>query len=132
MKTRDAGLAVLLLAGMAGAAQAQVTDTTGRPHSVPHTAVLTPAIINEGRKVFHGAGNCYACHGDNLQGGPIAPSLRGPTWRHIDGSYDAIINRIKEGMPGTAMVSHPGGISDAQILMVATYIYAVSHGTVKR
>ena len=83
---------------------AQGADTAAKAGAAPDSALLTPAIIDQGRKIFHGQGNCYACHGDKLEGGPIAPSLKGPTWRHIDGSYDAIMHRVDEGMPGTAMV----------------------------
>jgi len=131
MKTRGIALAVLLTVGMTQGDQAQSADTTAKAGAAPDPSLLTPAVIDQGRKIFHGPGNCYACHGDKLEGGPVAPSLRGQTWRHIDGSYDAIIHRIDEGMPGTAMVSHPGGISEAQVLLVATYIYAVSHGLAK-
>lgn len=131
MNTRGIALAVLLTVGMAQGDRAQTADTTAKAGAAPDSSLLTPAVIDQGRKIFHGQGNCYACHGDKLEGGPVAPSLRGQSWRHIDGSYDAIIHRIDEGMPGTAMVSHPGGISEAQVLIVATYIYAVSHGVAK-
>ena len=119
-----------LLCLVAGAVRAQSVDTT-RKAAVPDAAMLTPAMIDAGRKIFHGPGTCYACHGPNLQGGPIAPPLTGKTWRHITGTFDAIINRIDEGKPGTLMVSHPGKITEAQVFMVAAYVYAVSHGLAK-
>jgi mono/diheme cytochrome c family protein len=131
MRIRGIGLVVLLVAGTARLGHAQGADTTAKVGAAPDSSLLTAAVIDQGRKIFHGSGNCYACHGDKLEGGPIAPTLKGPTWRHIDGTYDAIIHRIDEGMPGTAMVSHPGGISESQVLLVATYIYAVSHGMAK-
>ena len=121
-----AGLAVCA----AGGVRAQVVDTT-RKESVPAAELLTPAVIDAGRKIFHGPGTCYACHGPNLQGGPVAPPLTGKTWRHITGTFDAIINRIDEGKPGTLMVSHPGKITETQVFMVAAYIYAVSHNLAK-
>ena len=64
---------ILLVLGSGGAA-AQAVDTTKRG-TAPDSAMLTPAIIDAGRKVFHGRGSCSACHGDKLQGGPIAPAL---------------------------------------------------------
>lgn len=128
MTLRGIGLVALLMTGTARAGQAQGADTTTKIGAAPDSALLTAVIIDQGRKIFHGRGNCYACHGAKLEGGPIAPTLKGPTWRHIDGSYDAIIHRIDEGMPGTAMAAHPGGISESQVLIVATYVYAVSHG----
>lgn len=122
-----AGIAMVLRVGRA---EAQTVDTTKRG-AVPDPAMLTPAMVDAGRKVFHGRGSCFACHGDKLQGGPIAPALVGPKWRHIDGSFDAIIDRIDNGLAGTVMVPHPGGITESQIFLVATYIYAVSHGRAK-
>jgi len=131
MRLRGIGLVALFLCGMTRAAHAQGADTAVKVGSAPDSSLMTPAIIDQGRKIFHGQGNCYACHGDKMEGGPIAPPLKGPSWRHIDGSYDAIVHRVDEGMPGTAMVAHPGGITESQVLMVATYIYAVSHGLAK-
>jgi mono/diheme cytochrome c family protein len=95
------------------------------------TAAVTDEVTNEGRKIFHGPGTCYACHGPKLQGGPVAPPLTGPKWRNGDGSFDMILHVLRGGVPGTVMVSHPGGISDAQLLQVATYVYAVSRGLAK-
>jgi mono/diheme cytochrome c family protein len=95
------------------------------------TAVVTDEVTDAGRKIFHGPGTCHACHGSKLQGGPIAPSLLGPKWRNGDGSFDMILHVLRGGVPGTVMVSHPGGISDAQVIQVATYVYAVSHGLAK-
>ena len=108
-------------------AEGQAVDTTARG-TEPNPALLSPAMIEAGRRVFHGKGTCYACHGDKLQGGPVAPALRGQRWRHISGTFDAIVDRIDNGMPGTIMVAHPGGITESQVFLVAAYIYAVSHG----
>jgi mono/diheme cytochrome c family protein len=119
-----------LLALGANRVAAQVVDTTKRA-AVPDSALLTPQVIDAGRKIYHGQGTCWACHGAKLQGGPIAPALVGQKWRHIDGSFDAIVDRIDNGLAGTIMVPHPGGITESQIFMVATYIYAVSHGRTK-
>ena len=119
-----------LLALSAARAEAQVVDTTIK-HAEPDSALLTSAMIDAGRKVFHGKGNCYACHGDKLQGGPVAPALTGKAWRHISGSFDAIVDRVDNGLAGTLMVPHPGGITETQVFLVATYIYSVSHGMAK-
>ena len=110
-------------------AHAQVADTA--KSATPDSAMLTQAVIDAGRKIFHGKGTCSGCHGDKLQGGPVAPSLTGPNWRHITGTYAAIIDRVDNGLAGTLMVPHPGGIEESQVVMVATYVYAVSHGLAK-
>lgn len=124
------GLLLALLACYSSSAAAQVVDTTIK-HAEPDSALLTPAMVESGRKVFHGQGNCFACHGDKLQGGPVAPALTGKSWRHISGGFDAIVDRIDNGLAGTLMVPHPGGITESQVFLVATYVYSVSHGLAK-
>ena len=111
-------------------AAAQGVDTTSKG-AEPDPAMLSPAMMEAGRKIFHGKGTCSGCHGDKLQGGPVAPALTGPSWRHITGTYEAIIDRVGNGLPGTLMVPHPGGITESQVFLVASYIYAVSHKLVK-
>ena len=110
-----------------GRAEAQTVDITKRG-ATPDSALLTPTTLDAGRKIFHGRGSCSACHGDKLQGGPVAPALVGPTWRHVDGSFNAILDRIENGLAGTVMMPHPGRITEPQVFMVATYVWAVSHG----
>jgi mono/diheme cytochrome c family protein len=125
-------MAVLLVAAVdSTSAQAQGTANAGQPRLPPDAPVLSDQVIDAGRAVFHGTGTCHACHGDDLQGGPIAPSLRGPKFRHIDGSYGAMLDRIRKGNDGTLMVSYPGGISDAEAVQVATYVWAVSQSKAK-
>jgi mono/diheme cytochrome c family protein len=108
----------------------QAGDTTAKSGE-PDSSMLSSTIIDAGRKIFHGKGTCSGCHGDKLQGGPVAPGLTGPTWRHINGGYSAIIDRVDNGLAGTLMVPHPGGIEESQVVQVASYIYAVSHGLAK-
>ena len=103
-----------------------MVDTTARGPE-PEASLLTAPMIDAGRKIFHGKGTCSGCHGDKLQGGPVAPALTGKSWRHITGTFDAIVDRIDNGLSGTLMVPHPGGISEAQVFLVASYVYGVSH-----
>ena len=110
--------------------RAQTVDTTAKGPE-PDPSMLSPQMVDAGRKIFHGKGTCSGCHGDKLQGGPVAPALTGPSWRHITGTFDAIIDRIDNGLPGTLMVPHPGGISESQVFLVASYIFAVSHQRTK-
>jgi mono/diheme cytochrome c family protein len=126
-------LVTALLAAIAevASAQAQGTPEVQQPQTPADSPVLSNEVIEAGRGIFHGPGTCHACHGDDLQGGPIAPSLRGPKWRHIDGSFAAMLQRIRQGKDGTLMVGDPGGISDAEAVQVATYVWAVSQGKAK-
>ena len=99
---------------------------------MPDSSAITPHTIEEGREVFHGQGTCFACHGDHLQGGPIAPPLTQHKWKDAaGGSFPAILQVVRTGVSGTAMVSHPGGISDEQTIQVAAYVWAVTRGRAK-
>ncbi len=95
---------------------------------LPDTNAITPEIVNAGRVIFHGRGTCSACHGPSLEGGPIAPTLKPHAWKDAKaGGLPAIYNTITHGVSGTAMVAHPGGISDTDAARVATYVWAVGH-----
>jgi mono/diheme cytochrome c family protein len=125
-----------LLAAALAVGAAPRAAVAQQPASATDTAAATPAVaatldqdvVEEGRKIFHGQGGCFGCHGGKLQGGPIAPSLRGPTFRHSDGSLEGILHVVRGGVPGTAMISRPGGISDPQAIQAANYVWAVSQG----
>ncbi len=92
------------------------------------TASLTPAMISRGKSIFHGKGTCSTCHGQALEGTPMAPTLKAHAWRDAkDGGYAALVGVILNGASSTAMVPHPGGISTADAKSVAAYIWAVNH-----
>lgn len=73
----------------------EAARTPGRARAelgaVPDTARITPEMIAAGRRIYEGAGGCAACHGADLGGGPIAPSLKDDRWRSGDGSLAAIL-----------------------------------------
>lgn len=105
----------------------------GRPASAQAPAAVTPAAIAEGDSIFHGAGNCYACHGANALGA-VGPNLTDAEWIHSDGSYDAIVKQITTGVPqnesksGIPMPPKGGSsITDDQVKAVAAYVYSLSH-----
>ncbi len=100
----------------------------GRLRSDLETPEVTDDLIEKGRLVYQGAGTCFACHGGNLEGGPIAPSLSDDQWKNGTGDYASILETIRNGVPGTAMAAYPGGITDEQAQQVAAYVWAVSHG----
>jgi mono/diheme cytochrome c family protein len=127
MPRRSRGLVGAALLLMAGPATAQQTGTT-----VPDTNAITPAAVDKGRAIFHGKGTCFACHGPNLEGSQIAPTLKAHAWRDAkNGEFAEIFRVVTHGVPSTVMVSHPGGISDAEAMAVASYVWSVSHRSVK-
>ena len=109
-----------------------VTAVVAAPNVAEGQAAVdssSPAAIGAGRDIFHGAGTCQVCHGPNLEGGPMAPTLKAHAWKDAKGGgYDAILGVVMKGVPSTAMVSHPGGISDDDARKVAAYVWSVSHG----
>ena len=115
----------LLLA--AGGAAAQ------QPASAqPDTASITPAMVDAGRVTFHGKGMCFACHGIKLEGTQVAPTLIKTVWKDAKGGdLRAIHFVVSHGVPGTVMVQFPGGITAAEALSVASYIWSVNNRKVK-
>jgi cytochrome c oxidase cbb3-type subunit 3 len=96
-------------------------------------AAVTPEAIAQGDSIFHGPGNCYACHGANAQG-VIGPNLTDAEWLHGDGSYDFIVATVTTGIPKEktkvgVMMPPKGGstITDDQVKQVAAYVYSLSH-----
>jgi mono/diheme cytochrome c family protein len=94
---------------------------------------VTPAMIEEGGKLFKGAALCAACHGTSATGG-VGPSLADTVWLHSKGTFEEIVHQITAGVPqaqakGGMMMPPRGGaaISDAQVRAVAAYVWSLSH-----
>lgn len=93
---------------------------------------VTEAMVTAGAATFAGAGTCFACHGANGAGTPLAPALNDATWLNIGGTYDEIVQTITEGVPTPvqAAVAMPprGGssITDEQVREVAAYVFSIS------
>lgn len=94
---------------------------------------VTPAMIEEGAKLFKGAALCAACHGVNATGG-VGPSLVDTVWLHSKGTFEEIARQITTGVPqaqakGGMMMPPRGGsaITDAQVRAVAAYVWSLSH-----
>ena len=114
----------LSVAPAAGAQSPSAAPST----TSPDTSAISPEMVSAGRRIFHGQGTCFGCHGMNLEGGPIAPTLKAHAWKDAKGGeLSAIFWVVTHGVTGTLMVSHPGGISDAAAARVAAYVWSVSH-----
>lgn len=99
---------------------------------VPDTAAITPAMVDLGRALFHGKGTCFACHGAQLEGTQIAPTLKAHAWRDAkNGQLDEIFRVVTHGVSGTVMVAFPGGISRSEALNAAAYIWSVNNRQAK-
>lgn len=96
-------------------------------------AGVTPALIARGDSIYHGSGNCYACHGAK-GAGLVGPSLTDAEWIHSKGTYEEIVAQINQGVPketaksGIPMPPKGGAtISDEDVKAIAAYVYSISH-----
>ncbi len=92
---------------------------------------VTSSMIEEGARIFKGPGLCAACHGPDGKG-LTAPDLTDDEWIHIDGSFEAIVARIIEGVAiadsrtGIPMLPRGGmPLTDDQVRAVAAYIWSL-------
>jgi mono/diheme cytochrome c family protein len=98
----------------------------------PDTAAITPQAVDAGRAIFHGKGTCFACHGGQLEGTQLAPTLKSHAWRDAkNGQLDEIFRVVTHGVSSTVMVALPGGISRADAVNVASYIWSVNNRNAK-
>jgi cytochrome c oxidase cbb3-type subunit III len=129
-----------LLASLAtaGAAPAFAQETSAKP-AAPQASPETPAagasssaLIARGDAVFHGPGNCYACHGSKGEG-LVGPNLTDSEWIHSKGTLEDIEAQINHGVTkeesksGIPMPAKGGGtLSDEDIKACAAYVHSLS------
>ncbi len=93
---------------------------------------VTAEMVARGKKVFTGAGVCFACHGTDGEG-VSAPSLTDSVWIHSRGEYARIVENIRTGFDAkasqTGVVMPPRGgsaINDEDLHAVAAYVWSLS------
>jgi mono/diheme cytochrome c family protein len=94
-------------------------------------SAATPAVIARGDSVYHGPGNCYACHGAKAEG-LVGPSLVDAEWIHGKGTYEDILAQVNQGITkeqsksGIPMPARGGSaISDEDAKAVAAYVHSL-------
>jgi mono/diheme cytochrome c family protein len=136
---RRLGFLLTLTAAAAAPAVAQTTSETpttrpGAPTNESSAApAVTPDLIAQGDKIFHGSGNCYACHGTKAEG-LVGPNLTDAEWIHSKGTLEDIAAQVTHGVTkeesksGIPMPPRGGStISDDDVKAVAAYVYSLSH-----
>jgi mono/diheme cytochrome c family protein len=113
--------------------ETSATPTAPAEGQAAPTSAVTPELIAQGDKVFHGSGNCYACHGSNAQGS-VGPNLTDAEWIHSKGTLEDIAAQVTSGVPkeksksGIPMPPKGGAtLSDEDVKAVAAYVYSLSH-----
>ena len=119
---REASFTVALLA-IAVPTAAQTAD------SLPPG--VTTEVITRGKGLFNGAGLCMACHGTNAKG-LTGPDLTDKDLLHYDGSYEALIKVITEGVDdkksktGQIMPAKGGSaMGEEDVRAVAAYVWTL-------
>ena len=105
--------------------------TTGAPTGAP-PAGATAEMVTAGAQTFSTV--CAACHGPDAKGTPLAPNLTDAEWINIDGTYDAIIANVTNGVPQPKQHPSPmppmGGaqLSEEQVRAVSAYVWSLGGG----
>jgi mono/diheme cytochrome c family protein len=122
-----ARITLLTAAFLAGAVPVYGQTASGGGAGAP-----SPALIARGDSVFHGAGNCYACHGSKAEG-LVGPSLVDAEWIHSKGTIEEIAAQVTTGISkeqaksGIPMPPKGGSaISDDDVKAVAAYVHSLS------
>jgi mono/diheme cytochrome c family protein len=109
-------------------AAAPAVDTSAIDAKPSADEPIDPAVMAVGKAQFM---VCAACHGQNGEGGPIAPPLAGSEW--VNGPVSNLIRIQLRGLQGPITVkgkeyNFPGGMAalayqtDDQIAAVLTYV----------
>lgn len=100
----------------------------------PYPAGVTDSSIAWGRRLFHGSANCAGCHGVEARGTTEGPPLSGALWLHGPGTYEWLVEQIREGIPahhtytGKPMPMRGwSNMPDADVRAVAAYVWAITH-----
>ena len=133
--------AAIPLRAQAAHTQKPATQTPSKTHDdlqpstlPPLPAGMTIQMIVRGDSIYHGQGNCSACHGIEAQGLPAAGdaltvglNYAQPKWESID---SVIYRGIPESMTRSPIQMPPRGgrsdLSPEQVRLVAAYIWAIS------
>jgi mono/diheme cytochrome c family protein len=100
----------------------------------PLQAGITIPDIVRGDSVYHGKGNCFACHGTEGEGRPAAGDALTVSLNWAQYDWHSIDSLITAGIPQvltrSPMMMPPRGgqsnLTDAEVASVAKYIWAIS------
>lgn len=124
---------VLAMVGALGMLLTGAVEPRGGPApGTPACPEPDSVLVEAGRELFAGSGNCFACHGSDATGTPLAPDLTDAVWLDADGSYASIVAVVTEGV--SAPKEHPapmpplGGASltSGQVCAVAAFVHSLS------
>jgi mono/diheme cytochrome c family protein len=122
-----AGLFLLIAGSVAARPTSQPSrvdpSTTGPNTEVPASGPYANGDDRRGRGLY--AQNCAMCHGGNLEGRCMAPSLLGITDRMTD---NAIVDHSRKIGQTMCCARHIGKLTDAQFADILAYFRAIDAG----
>lgn len=71
--------------------------------------------------------HCEYCHGLQGQGTRKAPNLTDKRWIHGDGSFNSMVDIIKNGVPNTTMLNWSSRLREPDIKLITAYVRAMRH-----
>jgi mono/diheme cytochrome c family protein len=92
---------------------------------------VTLADVQQGETVFQ-RDICFTCHAMDGTGTPLGPNLRDGEWLNTDGSFEGIVQVVRDGVaqpvryPGAMPPMGGAQLSEDQIRQVSAYVYAIS------
>jgi mono/diheme cytochrome c family protein len=121
-------------AGGESPAQVKTHDDLQPATLPPLPKGMTVQTIVAGDSIYHGKGNCAACHGVEAEGLPAAGdgltdglAYAQPNWNSIDSLIDA---GIPDALTRSPIQMPPRGgrsdLSDEEVRRVAAYVWAIS------
>lgn len=119
------------------AAAVLLVGTAARPAAAQQLPEgVSEETVRQGRQIFVGNGFCYTCHGREGRGVPnLGADLTDRDWKHSDGSFRGLVDRIREGVPAEESASGvpmpPAGganLTGEQVRAVAAYVWTLSRG----
>lgn len=104
--------------------------------SAQFPAGVTEPMVAEGEVLYKSVGLCFACHGPTGGGVPGAGvDLTDDEWLHNDGSFEAILAQVLEGIgptetkSGIIMLPRGGSqLNDEQLRAIASYVWSLRGG----
>jgi len=95
------------------------------PAGPPNPFVGNSEAVKEGTQIYNK--NCTTCHGINMGAGIIGPAIVQPgagTFRGQRTEFE-LMEKIRNGVPGTPMAAWKGKLSANDILKLGAYIHAL-------
>ncbi len=115
-----------------------IGTTVLRAEPAPAAATDRPVVQDTlGKSIYMSKGTCFACHGPEGKGTPLAPDLTDKDWLNLTGEVtaQALAELITKGVPTpkkfpTPMLPKAGvALTDAEVQAVARYVLSLSAGT---